>query len=75
MNRLTEDLLALASVESGDYKLRLHRIQASRLVEEAVGALAGLVLDSGVTLEVGDTTDEPVMADIDALGQVFGNLV
>jgi two-component system, OmpR family, phosphate regulon sensor histidine kinase PhoR len=75
MNRLTEDLLALASVESGDYKLRLHKIQASRLVEEAVGALAGLVLDSGVTLEVGDTTDEPVMADIDALGQVFGNLV
>ena len=46
MNRLTEDLLALASVESGDYKLRLQKIQASRLVEEAVGSLAGLVLDS-----------------------------
>ena len=25
MNRLTEDLLALASVESGDYKLRLQQ--------------------------------------------------
>jgi two-component system phosphate regulon sensor histidine kinase PhoR len=75
MNRLTEDLLALASVESGDYKLRLQRMQASRLVEEAVGSLAGLVLDSDLTLEVGDTTDESVMADVDALGQVFGNLV
>ena len=75
MNRLTEDLLALASVESGDYKLQLHKVPASRLVEEAVSALAGLVLDSGVNLEVGDTTDEPVMADVDALGQVFGNLV
>ena len=75
MNRLTEDLLALASVESGDYKLRLHKIQASRLVEEAVNSLAGLVLDSGVILELGETTDEPVMADVDALGQVFGNLV
>ncbi len=75
MNRLTEDLLALASVESGDYKLRLQKIQASRLVEEAVGSLAGLVLDSAAILEVGETTDETVMADLDALSQVFGNLV
>jgi two-component system phosphate regulon sensor histidine kinase PhoR len=75
MNRLTEDLLALASVESGDYKLNLHRTQASTLVEEAVASLAGLVLDSELTLEVGETTDEPVMADLDALSQVFGNLV
>jgi two-component system, OmpR family, phosphate regulon sensor histidine kinase PhoR len=75
MNRLTEDLLALASVESGDYKLNLQKIPASTLVEEAVGSLAGLVLDSALTLEVGETTDEPVMTDLDALSQVFGNLV
>jgi two-component system, OmpR family, phosphate regulon sensor histidine kinase PhoR len=75
MNRLTEDLLALASVESGDYKLRLQKVQASRLVEEAVASLAGLVLDSDLTLEMGETTEESVMADLDALSQVFGNLV
>jgi two-component system, OmpR family, phosphate regulon sensor histidine kinase PhoR len=75
MNRLTEDLLALASVESGDYKLNLERVPASTLVEEAVGSLAGLVLDSALTLEVGETTDEPVMTDLDALSQVFGNLI
>jgi two-component system phosphate regulon sensor histidine kinase PhoR len=75
MNRLTEDLLALASVESGDYKLNLQKIQASTLVEEAVQSLDGLVLDSELTLEVGETTDEPVLADLDALSQVFGNLV
>ena len=75
MNRLTEDLLALASVESGDYKLRLQKVQAARLVEEAVASLAGLVLDSDLTLEVGETTEESVMADLDALSQVFGNLV
>jgi two-component system, OmpR family, phosphate regulon sensor histidine kinase PhoR len=34
-----------------------------------------LVLDSAVNLEVGEITDEPVMADLDALSQVFGNLV
>jgi two-component system phosphate regulon sensor histidine kinase PhoR len=75
MNRLTEDLLALASVESGDYKLRLQKIKASTLVEEAVGSLAGLVIDSELNLEVGEATDEPGMADLDALSQVFGNLV
>jgi two-component system phosphate regulon sensor histidine kinase PhoR len=75
MNRLTEDLLALASVESGDYKLNLEKIPASSLVEEAVASLTGLVLDSALSLEVGDITDEPVMADLDALSQVFGNLV
>ena len=76
MNRLTEDLLALASVESGDYKLRLQRMPASRLVEEAVGSLAGLVLDSpAAVLEVADTVDDAVMVDLDALNQVFGNLV
>src|ERR1700733_9434762 len=75
MNRLTEDLLALASVESGDYKLRVQKIKASTLVEEAVGSLAGLVIDSELNLEVGEATDEPVMADLDALSQVFGNLV
>jgi two-component system phosphate regulon sensor histidine kinase PhoR len=75
MNRLTEDLLALASVESGDYKLNLEKVPASTLVEEAVGSLAGLVLDSELTLQVGETTAEPVMADLDALSQVFGNLI
>jgi len=75
MNRLTEDLLALASVESGDYKLNLEGVPASTLVEEAVASLAGLVLDSALMLEVGETTDEAVMADLDALSQVFGNLI
>jgi two-component system, OmpR family, phosphate regulon sensor histidine kinase PhoR len=75
MNRLTEDLLALASVESGDYKLRLQRVKASTLVEEAVGSLTGLVLDSDLALETGESSDDPVMADLDALSQVFGNLV
>ncbi len=58
MNRLTEDLLALASVESRDYKLRLQSRPASELVEDAVTSLAGLVLDSKLSLELGETTDE-----------------
>jgi two-component system, OmpR family, phosphate regulon sensor histidine kinase PhoR len=75
VNRLTEDLLALASVESGDYKLRTHPVRASELVRDAIESLAGMVIDSSVTLEPAETTDEFVLADPDSLNQVFGNLI
>ena len=75
MNRLTEDLLALASVESPDYKLALQPAQASALVEDAIDSLGGIVVDSGVELESAGAPDSTVMADPDAMNQVFGNLV
>ncbi len=75
MNRLTEDLLALASVESGDYKVRPLPVKASALVQDAIESLAGMVLDSDVTLEAAEVTDALVLADADALNQVFGNLI
>lgn len=75
MNRLTEDLLALASVESGDYKLKLQPMRASALVDDAIESLTGMVLDSDLKLEAAETTDAFVMADADALNQVFGNLI
>jgi two-component system phosphate regulon sensor histidine kinase PhoR len=75
MNRLTEDLLALAGVESPDYKLALQPMRASALVKDAVEGLGGLVVDSGVVLESAGAPDCVVMADPDAMNQVFGNLV
>jgi two-component system, OmpR family, phosphate regulon sensor histidine kinase PhoR len=75
MNRLTEDLLALASVESGDYKVRPMPMRASALVSDAIESMTGIVLDSEVTLEAAGTTSTLVMADADALNQVFGNLI
>jgi len=66
VNRLTEDLLALASVESGDYKLKTHPVRASELVHDAIESLAGMVLDSQVNLEAGEATDEFVLADPDS---------
>jgi two-component system, OmpR family, phosphate regulon sensor histidine kinase PhoR len=75
MNRLTEDLLALANVESGDYKLSLQSMRASAVVEDAIDSLTGMVLDSDVSLEAAGTTDALVLADADALNQVFGNLI
>ena len=53
MNRLTEDLLALASVESPDYKLTVQPMRASQLVRDAIDSLGGLVLDSGIETRIG----------------------
>jgi two-component system phosphate regulon sensor histidine kinase PhoR len=75
MNRLTEDLLALAGVESPDYKLSLQPIRASSLVEDAIESLAGMVVDSGIALESGGAPGDVVLADPDAMTQVFGNLI
>ncbi len=75
MNRLTEDLLTLAGVESPDYKLALQATRASALVDDAIESLGGIVVDSGVELESAGAPDSAVMADSDAMNQVFGNLI
>ncbi len=75
MNRLTEDLLALAGVESPDYRLAAQPIRASALVQDAIESLGGMVVDSGVDLEPAGAPDALVMADPDAMNQVFGNLI
>lgn len=75
MNRLTQDLLALASVESPDYKLTRQPTRASALVQDAIESLGGMVVDSEVELESSGAPDAQVMADPDAMNQVFGNLI
>lgn len=75
MNRLTEDLLALASLESPDYKLAREPVRARALVDDAIESLGGIVVDSGVELESAGAPDAQVMADADAMNQVFGNLI
>jgi two-component system phosphate regulon sensor histidine kinase PhoR len=75
VNRLTEDLLALAHIESGEHKPRVQPVRASALVEDAIESLAGMVVESGVALEPGETPDTLVLADVDAMTQVFGNLI
>jgi two-component system phosphate regulon sensor histidine kinase PhoR len=75
MNRLTEDLLALASVESPNYKVTPQPTRASALVEDAIESLGGMVVDSEVELESAGAPDALIMADPDAMNQVFGNLI
>jgi two-component system phosphate regulon sensor histidine kinase PhoR len=75
MNRLTEDLLALARVESGEHKLRIESVPAALILNDAMDSLAGLVADHGMTLEVAFSTERRVLADRDAIQQVFSNLI
>jgi two-component system phosphate regulon sensor histidine kinase PhoR len=75
MTRLTEDLLALAQVESADFKLALRTLRAEALVKDAANSLMPVVQDAGMTMEITETVPDTVLADPDALQQVFGNLV
>ena len=75
MNRLTEDLLALASIESPDYKLAMQPSRASDIVRDAIDSLGGIVVDSGIDLQYAGAPDATVMVDPDAMNQVFGNLI
>jgi len=74
MERLTEDLLVMAKVDSGEQKLKPMRTWASTLIEEAVVATSGLFMERG-ELEVGEVVEAEVMADMDAMLQVVGNLI
>jgi two-component system phosphate regulon sensor histidine kinase PhoR len=75
MNRLTEDLLALASVESPDYRVNLQPVRASVLLRDAIDSIGGKFVDSGVEIQSTTAPDALIMADPDAMHQVFGNLL
>jgi two-component system phosphate regulon sensor histidine kinase PhoR len=75
MGRLTEDLLVLARVESGEEKLDLRAHSARHLLAEAASSLQEDVRTAQVDLIVEDIPDWFVLADNYAVHQVFGNLI
>jgi two-component system phosphate regulon sensor histidine kinase PhoR len=75
MARLTEDLLILARVESGDKKLQVRPVSASELLLDASDYFYDHCSDSGMTLEVSNEAMKMVAADRDAVFQVFSNLI
>lgn len=75
MNRLTEDLLVMARVESSEQELHPAPIRADILVHDAVQAMNGLVQDADAVLEIGETTQAEVFADTDSILQVLSNLI
>jgi two-component system phosphate regulon sensor histidine kinase PhoR len=75
MGRLTEDLLVLARVESGEEKLDLRPHSARHLLAEAAASMQENVRAAQVDLTVENIPDWSVVADSYAVHQVFGNLI
>ncbi|MBV9670623.1 MAG: HAMP domain-containing protein, partial [Acidobacteriales bacterium] len=75
MTRLTEDLLMLARVESGELKLQPAPVPASELLEDAFVSFAAIAQSKNVRLQVERTTEQLVKGDKDAIHQVFSNLI
>lgn len=75
MGRLTEDLLVLARVESGEQNFRLQTLTPRELLEDAEQTFHDLAASRGVELSVMNTAASPVSVDRDAIHQVFSNLI
>ena len=75
MTRLTDDLLTLARVESGEQQLRLEPLPVSSLLQDAVESQAAAARSRGLEVKVAESTDAAVLCDSDAMQQVFGNLI
>jgi len=75
MHRLTEDLLTLARVESGEERFDLQPIAAADLVREAQESFLDAAQRSGHPLNSEDLSEQRVIADKDKVHQVFANLI
>ena len=75
MSRLTEDLLTLARVESGEQRFRIQEITASQLIREAQQYFAEMAHLQGSELSIELSEDARVKADPEAVHQVFSNLI
>jgi len=75
MGRLTDDLLAMAKVDSGEQKLRPRAVEVGILMQESEDAVAALVREKHGVLVIGEYPDAEVIADLDAIVQVLSNLI
>src|SRR5579859_553340 len=75
MGRLTEDLLVLARVESGEEKLDLQPYLPKRMLDESASALQESARTAGVEISIDQAPEIPVMADAYAIQQVLANLI
>jgi len=75
MSRLTEDLLTLARVESGEQRFDIQPVAPADLLQEAVQSFRELARAQNVDLKVEDDAPVQVGADAEAIHQVFSNLI
>jgi two-component system phosphate regulon sensor histidine kinase PhoR len=75
MSRLTEDLLVLARVESGEHRFDVHPVSASDLLKQACETLVMAAREAGMELLISEAADDTVLADPDGVHQVLANLI
>jgi two-component system phosphate regulon sensor histidine kinase PhoR len=75
MSRLTEDLLTLARVESGEQRFELRAVKPEELLQEAVESFEDLARAQGVVVHIEKVAPGLVNADGEAIHQVLSNLI
>jgi two-component system, OmpR family, phosphate regulon sensor histidine kinase PhoR len=75
MSRLTEDLLVLARVESGEQNFNLQIAMPQELLEDAVQTFHEIASGRGIELSMMNTASSAVWVDRYAIHQVFANLI
>jgi two-component system phosphate regulon sensor histidine kinase PhoR len=83
MSRLTEDLLTLARVESGETRFETEPVPPIELLHDAEESFREIARTQGVELRIIDAQGSsgsveslpPVLADREAIHQVFSNLI
>jgi two-component system phosphate regulon sensor histidine kinase PhoR len=75
MSRLTEDLLTLARVESGEDRLQPAAVSTRDLLRDAQASFGEVAKTRGLTIEITESPEIQVFADKDAIHQVFANLI
>jgi two-component system, OmpR family, phosphate regulon sensor histidine kinase PhoR len=75
MGRLTEDLLVLARVESGEQAFNLEFTLPQELLDDAVQTFQELAATRGIELSVMNTSSSAVLVDRFAIHQVLSNLI
>jgi two-component system phosphate regulon sensor histidine kinase PhoR len=75
MTRLTDDLLVLARVESGEQRFARRPTDPADLLQDAVDTFGVSAQEQGLDLVLEGATHEPVLADPEAMHQVLANLI
>jgi two-component system phosphate regulon sensor histidine kinase PhoR len=75
MTRLTDDLLVLARVESGEQQFGRRQTDPADLLQDALDTFGVAAREQGLELILEDATHDPVLADPEAIHQVLANLI
>jgi two-component system phosphate regulon sensor histidine kinase PhoR len=75
MARLTEDLLVLARVESGEQAFKFRQTSPAEILHDAVETFAEAAKSAGIEIKIENAATQMVHADKDAVHQVFSNLI